>query len=150
MQITLTLVNGQRDPIKGGGGVMEEGKLFDRFLDLPDGYQVQLMVLAEPLEDPVNEVVYRSRIWLGHESQMDPMLHIGESHWELRRAIDSCFSMLLQHAPRVFDSPVALAAVDQEVHTYFTGCNTKLGGPKLLTEGSGRARITLRSNNSRA
>ena len=100
---------------------MEEGKLFDQYVELPDGYQVQLMVLMEiPTKRP-RVAVYRSRVWIGHESDPDPMLYKSEEHEELRRSIDACFSLLLKSAPMVIGSPTALEAVQQQVHIYFTG-----------------------------
>ncbi|MFZ5826287.1 MAG: hypothetical protein ACOY94_18480 [Bacillota bacterium] len=100
---------------------MEEGKLFDQYVELPDGYQVQLMVLMEiPTKRP-RVAVYRSRVWIGHESDPDPMLYKSEEHEELRRSIDACFSLLLKSAPMVIASPTALEAVQQQVHAYFTG-----------------------------
>lgn len=100
---------------------MEEGKLFDQYFDLPDGYQVQLMVLMEiPARRP-RVAVYRSRVWIGHESQSDPMQYKSEEHEELRRSIDACYSLLLKSAPGVIDSPRALEAVHQQVHAYFSG-----------------------------
>lgn len=100
---------------------MEEGKLFDQYFDLPEGYQVQLMVLMEiPTRRP-RVAVYRSRVWIGHQSEPDPMLYKSQEHEELRRSIDACYSLLLRSASGVIDSPVALEAVHQQVHAYFSG-----------------------------
>lgn len=100
---------------------MEEGKLFDQYVNLPDGYQVQLMVLMEiPAKRP-RVAVYRSRVWIGHESAPDPMLYKSQEHEELRRSIDACYSLLLKGALVVIDSPSALEAVQQQVHAYFSG-----------------------------
>lgn len=125
---------------------MEETKVFDQFLDLPDGYQVQLMVMAEPLTGSRRqEVVYRSRIWLGHESEMDPMLHRSQVRWELEAAIDACYSMLVQSAPHCFESVTALQAAYEAAQTRLEGLSSCFPESERLTEGAHRARMTLRS-----
>lgn len=96
---------------------MDGGKLFDRSLDLPDGYQVQLMVLPEGSD----HVLYRSRVWIGLESETDPMLYRCEIYPEYRRSVDACYSLLLKSASAVIESPAALAAVHELVHDYFEG-----------------------------
>lgn len=95
---------------------MDEEKLFDRFLTLPDGYQVQLMVMGRS----AGRGFYRSRIWLGHESESEPMLYRGQVHPEFRLAVDACYSLMLHSAPQVFHSPAALAAVQQYADAYFS------------------------------
>jgi len=94
---------------------MDEEKLFDRFLTLPDGYQVQLMVMG----GRAGGGFYRSRIWLGHESESEPMLYRCQMHPEFRQSVDACYSLMLQSAPQVFGSAAALAAVQQYAHEYF-------------------------------
>ncbi|MFZ5814398.1 MAG: hypothetical protein ACOY93_03740 [Bacillota bacterium] len=100
---------------------MEEGKLFDQYMELPDGYQVQLMVLMEIPASRPRVAVYRSRLWIGHESEPDPMIYKSQEHVELRRAIDACYSMLLKSAPLAVGSPTAIEAIHQQVHAYFSG-----------------------------
>ncbi len=107
--------------VRVGGFDMEEGKLFDACFDLPGGYQVQMMVLVEIPEKRPRVAVYRSRVWIGHETESDPMLYKSQEHDELRRSIDGCYSLLLHSARHVIDSPTALEAVQQQVHTYFSG-----------------------------
>ncbi|MBP2018311.1 hypothetical protein J2Z79_001712 [Symbiobacterium terraclitae] len=91
---------------------MEEGKVFDQFLDLPDGYQAQLMVMAEALPGVRPHLAYRSRVWLGHESEMDPYLHRSQVCWSLDEAIRTCYAMLRQAAPQCFHSRAAVEAVE--------------------------------------
>lgn len=100
---------------------MEEGKLFDQCFELPDGYQVQLMVLMEIPSKRPRVATYRSRLWIGHESISDPMLYKSQEFDEPNQAIDACYSMLLKSAPEAIDSPDALAAVREQVHSYFSG-----------------------------
>jgi len=90
---------------------VDEGKVFDEFLDLPDGYQAQLMVMAEPVSGFRRKVAYRSRVWLGHESEMDPYLYRAQVHWNLEEAIRACYAMLAQLAPYCFRSRAAVEAV---------------------------------------
>nr|PZN70318.1 MAG: hypothetical protein DIU55_11730 [Bacillota bacterium] len=90
---------------------MDEGKVFDQFLDLPDGYQAQVMVMAEPVSGFEGVVAYRSRVWLGHEEEMDPYLYRTEVHWDLEEAIRACWAMLRQAAPLCFRSRAAIEAV---------------------------------------
>jgi len=104
---------------------MEEGKLFDAYYDLPEGYQVQLMVLMEIPERRPRVAVYRSRIWIGHAAEPDPMLYKSQEHDELRSSIDGCYSLLLHSARHVINSPIALEAVQQQVHAYFSGAVTQ-------------------------
>lgn len=103
------------------GSNVDEGKLFDQYFDLPEGYQVQLMVLMDIPSQRPRVAVYRSRVWIGHESESDPMFYKSQEHEELRRSIDACYSMLLKSAPGVIDSPAALEALHQQVHAYFSG-----------------------------
>jgi len=90
---------------------LDEGKVFDLFLDLPDGYQVQLMVMAEPLSGSGRKVAYRSRVWLGHENEMDPYVYRWQICWDLEEAIRTCYALLWQAAPQCFRSRAALEAV---------------------------------------
>ena len=90
---------------------VDEGKVFDQFLHLPDGYQAQVMVMAEPVSGLEGKVAYRSRVWLGHEDEMDPYLYCTEVHWDLQEAIRACWAMLRQLAPHCFRSRAAIEAV---------------------------------------
>lgn len=103
---------------------MDEEKLFDRFLTLPDGYQVQLMVMG----GRTGGCCYRSRIWLGHESESEPMLYRCQMHPDFGRSVDACYSLMLQNAPKVFGSAAALAAVQQHAHDHFHGGRAAVWG----------------------
>jgi hypothetical protein len=106
---------------------MDEGKLFDAFYDLPDGYQVQLMVLQEypaGLGGREEAPVFRSRLWIGTAAEPEPLLHRNQEYRDARLAIDGCFSMLLAAAAGVVDSPLALEAVRQLAHKHFVGVST--------------------------
>lgn len=104
---------------------MEDSKVFDAYFELPDGYQVQLMVLQDFPGGRARRggrmSVYRSRVWVGHEAESDPLAHRSQEHQEMRVAIDACYSMLLASARNVVDSPVAIDALQQRVHEYFSG-----------------------------
>ncbi len=99
-----------RDLTRGDQPV-EAGKVFEQFLDLPDGYQAQVMVMAEPVSGFAGKVAYRSRVWLGHESEMDPYLYRAQVHWNLEEAIRACYAMLRQAAPYCFRSRAAIDAI---------------------------------------
>lgn len=103
---------------------MEESKLFDVSFNLPDGFQVQMMVLMEVPEGPrrvgAGAVVYRSRLWMGHQLESDPMLYRSQEHREVAPAIDACYAMLLESAQRVIISPSALAEVERRVERHLS------------------------------
>ena len=103
---------------------VDDDKVFDVYFELPDGYEVQLMVLRDhaggrPRRGGV--VVFRSRVWVGHTAESDPLLHRSQEQPELNVAIDACYSMALQGAGQVIDSPDALAVLQERVHAYFHG-----------------------------
>lgn len=100
---------------------MEEGKLFDQCFELPDGYEVQMMVLMEVPSKRPRVARYRSRLWIGHADLSDPLLYKSQEYDGPSQAIDACYSLLLKSAPEVIDSPDALAAVREQVHSYFSG-----------------------------
>lgn len=109
---------------------MEENKVFDACYDLPDGYEVQLMVLrdfAGGRQRRGAPKVFRSRVWIGHISESEPLLHKSQEHQELNTAVDACFSMLLQTAILRVDSPMALEAIRERVHDYFHGGVEQVG-----------------------
>lgn len=116
--------------VKKGGrsAMMEENKAFDDYWLLPDGYEVQLMVLRDypggRQQRGAKRTVFRSRIWIGHQSESEPMLHRGQEHTDLQIAMDACHSMLLDGAPKVIDSPLALAEIRQRVDLRFQGVRT--------------------------
>lgn len=103
---------------------MDENKVFDKYFVLPDGYEVQLMVLRDYPGGRARRgtmSIFRSRVWIGHESESDPLMHRSQEHPELNVAIGSCYSMALQSAAQVIESPAALEALSQRVHAYFHG-----------------------------
>lgn len=103
---------------------MDENKVFDQYFELPDGYEVQLMVLRDYPGGRARRgamSIFRSRVWIGHVSESDPLLHRSQEQPELNVAIGSCYSMALQGAAHVIESPAALEALSQRVHAYFHG-----------------------------
>jgi hypothetical protein len=103
---------------------VDDNKVFDASFELPDGYEVQMMVLRDYQGGRARRgavSVFRSRVWVGHVSESDPLLHRSQEHPELNVAIDACYSMLLQGAGQVVDSPGALEAIREKVHAYFHG-----------------------------
>jgi len=99
--------------------------VFEAGYELPDGYQVQLMVLQDfpggRQRRGLRMNVYRSRVWVGHELEAEPLLHRSQEHADRCLAIDACYSMLLTGARQVVDSPDALAAVQECVDEHFCG-----------------------------
>lgn len=99
--------------------------MFETFFELPDGYQVQLMVLQDfpggRQKRGLRRNIYRTRIWVGHESEAEPLLHRSQEVADLQLSIDACYSLVLSAAPGIIDSPAAIAAVQEQVHAYFSG-----------------------------
>ncbi|HWH72624.1 MAG TPA: hypothetical protein VNT26_24895 [Candidatus Sulfotelmatobacter sp.] len=103
---------------------MDENKVFDLYFELPDGYEVQLMVLRDYPGGRTRRgapSVFRSRVWIGHVAESDPLTHKSQEHPELNVAVDSCYSMLLQGASHAITSPAALEELNARVHSYFHG-----------------------------
>jgi|GEM_PF-1697446 len=104
---------------------MEEEKVFDAYFALPDGYEAQLMVLrGHPggrAGRSKKQTVFRSRVWIGHELEPDPLLHRSQEHVDLTVAIDACYSMLLNGSRVAISSPAALAGLEERVDQYFSG-----------------------------
>lgn len=109
---------------------MEDTKVFDAYFELPEGYQVQLMVLQDypggRAKRGVRMDVFRSRIWIGNEAETEPVLHKSQEHNDLPIAIDACYSMALNSARTVIDSPAALERLQERVHEYFCGSKTAI------------------------
>jgi hypothetical protein len=107
---------------------MEEAKVYEAFVELPDGYEVQVMVLQDyPGGRPkrgLQPSIYRSRVWIGTSEEPDPLLHRSQEHSEMQAAIDACYAMLLSSARQVISSPAALAALEAQVERYFQGAPT--------------------------
>lgn len=99
--------------------------VYEASFDLPDGYQVQVMVLQDfpggQRKRGLRMNVFRSRIWIGHVSEPEAMVHRSQEHQEKHIAIDACHSMLLLGARQAIDSPAALAALESKVHAHFLG-----------------------------
>lgn len=113
-----------------GGVLVDENKVFDAYYDLPDGYEVQLMVLRDFAGGRARRgapKVFRSRVWIGHTSESEPLLHKSQEHSELNTAVDACYSILLQTAITSVDSPAALSAIRDRVHQYFHGGVSQVG-----------------------
>ncbi|MGE5675970.1 MAG: hypothetical protein ACM3XM_19145 [Mycobacterium leprae] len=104
---------------------MEDTKVFEAHFDLPDGYEVQLMVLKDfpggQQKRGLKMNIYRSRVWIGHVTESEPLTYRSQEHEDSRVAIDACYSTLLSAARSVIDSAEALAAVQSQVHNYFVG-----------------------------
>lgn len=104
---------------------MDENKVYEAYFELPDGYQVQLMVLKDfpggrgGRRQRMN--VFRSRVWIGHETESDPLAHRSQEHAELRTAIDACYSMVLSACTLIINSPDALSQLRQQADEYFRG-----------------------------
>lgn len=109
-----------------------ETKRFDICIDLPDGYEVQLMVLQDfpggRKRRGLKMNVYRSRIWIGHQAEPEPLLHRSQEHGDLQMAVDACYSMLLLCCGEVVDSADALEAARRQADQYFGGAAQALGG----------------------
>ncbi len=105
--------------------LMEDSKVFEAFYDLPDGYQVQLMVLQDfpggRQKRGLRMNIYRTRIWVGHESEPEPLLHRSQEHTDVQLAVDACYSLLLASARFTVNSPDAVAAIERQVDHYFCG-----------------------------
>jgi hypothetical protein len=103
---------------------LDENKVFEAYFELPDGYEVQLMVLRDYPGGRARRgamSIFRSRVWVGHVTEADPLLHRSQEHPELNVAVDACYSMLLQAAPLAVNSPEAIEYVRRRVHDYFHG-----------------------------
>jgi hypothetical protein len=103
---------------------MDENLVFEAYFELPDGYEVQLMVLRDwpgGRQRRGAPSVFRSRVWVGHESESDPLHHRSQEHPELNTAVDACYSMLLQDSRLVVTSPGALEELRTRCHAYFSG-----------------------------
>lgn len=104
---------------------MEENKAFEAYYELPEGYQVQLMVLRDYPGGKGRKgrkmSIFRSRVWIGHASQSEPMIYKSQEHADLQVAIDACYSLMLSSARGVVDSAEALSLLQLRVHTYFSG-----------------------------
>ena len=104
--------------------MLDENKVFDGYFELPDGYQVQLMVLRDYPAGKGRRgkpSVFRSRVWIGQATQPEPLVYRAQEHPELQVAIDACYSMLLSGAPVAVHSPAAMEAIQLQVHQYFSG-----------------------------
>lgn len=104
---------------------MEDSKVFEAFYELPDGYQVQLMVLQDfpggRQKRGLRMNIYRSRVWVGHESEPEPLLHRSQEHTDVNLSVDACYSLLLSCARQAVTSPEAVAAIERQVDQYFCG-----------------------------
>lgn len=107
---------------------MEEAKVYEAYHELPDGFEVQVMVLQDyPGGRPRRGLapsIYRARVWIGVSTEPDPLLHRSQEHPDLQAAIDACYTMLLTSARQVIGSPAALAALEGHVERYFQGAPT--------------------------
>lgn len=104
---------------------LEDAKVYETYFELPDGYQVQLMVLQDfpggRARRGLRRSIFRSRVWIGHESEPEPLIHRSQELTDLKLSVDACYSLLLSASPGVVDSPLALAELRQRVHAYFSG-----------------------------
>ena len=136
----------------GRGELVEENLAYEVSFGLPDGYEVQLMVLQDypggKRRRGLTMSIFRSRIWIGRESDPEPLIHRSQEHPDRNVAIDSCYSMLLAGARQVVQSPAALAAIQERVHAHFAldgkPCFPRAGqlrrpdGEHEVTDGRGR------------
>jgi hypothetical protein len=103
---------------------MDENLVFEAYFELPDGYEVQLMVLRDwpgGRQRRGAPSVFRSRIWIGHESESDPLHHRSQEHPEVNVAVDACYSMLLHDSRLAVTSPAALEEIRTRCHAFFDG-----------------------------
>jgi hypothetical protein len=104
---------------------MDEAKVYEAFVELPDGYEVQVMVLQDypggRQRRGLAPSIYRARVWIGTSEEPDPLLHRSQEHSELQAAVDACYSMLLNSARQVIASPAALAVLEGQIERYFQG-----------------------------
>ena len=104
---------------------MEDTKAFEASVTLAGGYEVQLMVLQDypggHKRRGLKLSIFRSRVWIGHVSEPEPLIHRSQEHPDLHVAVDSCYSMLLAGARQVVHSPEAVAAIEELVHGHFSG-----------------------------
>lgn len=103
---------------------MEDAKVYEEYLELPDGYQIHLMVLQEAMKRgrgrAPRQLIYRSRIWIGVESEEEARVHRCQEHTDLKEAVDACWRMLGESAARAIDgSQIALRQVEAATSAYF-------------------------------
>jgi hypothetical protein len=104
---------------------VDDAKVYEEYLTLPDNYVVHLMVLHEAPGHRgrgrrPRQWVYRSRIWIGLEHEEEPLTHRSQEHQDLREAVDACWQMLRAIAPRTIrDSTSALRRIEDVTAAYF-------------------------------
>ncbi|HEY3368078.1 MAG TPA: hypothetical protein VGK74_23705 [Symbiobacteriaceae bacterium] len=106
---------------------MDESKVFETYFELPDGYQVQWMVLRDyPGGKPKRGLkmsIFRSRVWIGHEAESEPIFYRSQEHQDLRVAIDACYSTTLSTSRSCINSPTALEVLAERIHKHFSGAS---------------------------
>ena len=112
---------------RGRADPLDESKVFETYFELPDGYQVQMMVLRDyPGGKPKRGLkmsIYRSRVWIGHEAEGEPIVYRSQEHQDLRLAIDACYSTALSTSRSSINSPAALEKLQERIHSYFSGAS---------------------------
>jgi hypothetical protein len=101
----------------------DENKAFDAYYELPGGFEVQLMVLRDypggRRMRGLKRSIFRSRIWIGHNEEAEPLFHSSQEHGTLEGAIASCYQMMLSTTAADLVSESALQQmadlVDQEL-----------------------------------
>jgi hypothetical protein len=115
---------------------LEEAKVFDAYVELPDGYEVQLMVLRDfpggRAKRGLRMNIFRSRVWIGHTEEPEPLVYRSQEHPDMSIAVDACYSILLATARSAVNSPAALEAIQQHVHQYFGGTKVPDGTTQAL------------------
>ena len=69
---------------------MDEAKVYEAYHELPDGFEVQVMVLQDypggRQRRGLTPSIYRARVWIGVAEEPDPLLHRSQEHPALQAA----------------------------------------------------------------
>lgn len=111
--------------VHGGKMRVDDAKVYEEYLTFPDGFVVHLMVLQESTghrrkSRTPRQPVYRSRIWIGVQTEEDPRIHRSQEHTNLQEAVDACWRMLRDSALRAMkSSPAAIRQATDATGAYF-------------------------------
>jgi len=102
---------------------MEMSLVYNRCVTLPDGYEVQLMVMRDFAGGWAGSgrrgMVYRARVWIGTTWEREPLLYRSQEHGSPGAAVDACYRMLAASAPRVVESVAAREAARRLTDGHF-------------------------------
>lgn len=102
---------------------MEASLVYNRCVTLPDGYEVQLMVMRDTAGGRARSdrrgMVYRARVWIGTVWEREPLLYRSQEHGTAAAALDACYRMLGASAHRVVESVAAREAARRLADGHF-------------------------------